>query len=258
MNHMDPSIIKKTLDKLITSTAPHSSLADIAETDEQELLRSISFTEKMFPDWIIMLCRATHKKFRYISPKCREVFGYTDDDINRDSGDFFMQQIHPNDIEAVVACFKNLVSMANEISDPLAYRFILNYRFRISNGQYIEVQDEKFSTTSHNGKLIGFTMLRDVSSLQQFADVRLKTYQKNNNRFILINEYIPVTGTKEVTARETDVLNLLQEGFSTKEIANRLSLSANTVRNHRRSLFQKANVRNRQELMTFARLRIPK
>jgi hypothetical protein len=63
------------------------------------------------------------------------VFGYTDDDINRDSGDFFMQQVHPDDIEAVVACFKNLTSIAGDISDPLIYRFILNYRFRISNGQ---------------------------------------------------------------------------------------------------------------------------
>lgn len=253
---MDPVKIKKAIEKVTQAPASLSYLADMTENDEQELMMNISSVEQMFPDWIIMLCKATHKKFSYISPKCVDELGYSHDQINRESGFFFMQQIHPEDIEGVVACFTSLAGMENQLTDRIAFRFVLNYRFRTANGAYIHLHDEKFSTTSSNGKLIGFTMLKDITHTQPFTDVRLKTFQKSNNRFIPINEYIPSSGKpKEVTAREEDVLNLLQEGFSTGEIADRLSLSVNTVRNHRRHLFQKANVRNRQELMNFARSR---
>jgi PAS domain S-box-containing protein len=251
---MIPVKAKKAIDKFISS--PSSlSLPYISEDDEQELIFSISAIEKMFPDWIILLCKARHKKFSYISPKCREEFGYSDEEVNRGNGDFFMQQIHPEDLDGVASCFMTLSAMDNRTQNSLDHRFILNYRFRTSKGQYIHMHDEKFLTTSSQNKLIAFTMLRDITNTSPFSGVRLKTLQKSNNRFILINEYIPATQGKDVTARESDVMTLLEEGFSTKEIANRLSVSANTVRNHKRNLFQKTKVRNRQELVKFAQMR---
>jgi LuxR family transcriptional regulator, maltose regulon positive regulatory protein len=50
-----------------------------------------------------------------------------------------------------------------------------------------------------------------------------------------------------LTARETDVLNLLAEFCSNEEIAADLVLSLNTVKTHMRSLFQKLSVTRRAD-----------
>ncbi|MCF1486401.1 response regulator transcription factor [Pseudomonas mosselii] len=60
----------------------------------------------------------------------------------------------------------------------------------------------------------------------------------------------------QITTRESDVLRLLLSGFSNKEIAGKLSLSAETVKVHRRNIYAKLNIKSQSEL--FARFFVPK
>jgi DNA-binding CsgD family transcriptional regulator len=53
-----------------------------------------------------------------------------------------------------------------------------------------------------------------------------------------------------VTSREHDVLQLVAEGLSTREIASRLFLSPRTVEHHLASLFARAGVHDRDQLVT--------
>lgn len=57
----------------------------------------------------------------------------------------------------------------------------------------------------------------------------------------------------ELTERERDVLELLAAGLPNSEIARRLFLSTNTVRNHVSNLFAKLHVSSRAEAMLVAR-----
>lgn len=50
-----------------------------------------------------------------------------------------------------------------------------------------------------------------------------------------------------LTRREQEVLALLAKGFLYKEIAQRLSISLDTVKKHCKNIYQKLNVRNRTE-----------
>jgi DNA-binding CsgD family transcriptional regulator len=54
---------------------------------------------------------------------------------------------------------------------------------------------------------------------------------------------------KPVTAREREILELISQGFSTKEIAQRLYVSEETVKSHRRHLFTKLSARNSPHLV---------
>ena len=56
-----------------------------------------------------------------------------------------------------------------------------------------------------------------------------------------------------LTPREEEVLRLLAEGLSTKEIARALRLSPETVRSHLESLYAKLEARNRVEALSRAR-----
>jgi two-component system, NarL family, response regulator YdfI len=55
---------------------------------------------------------------------------------------------------------------------------------------------------------------------------------------------------EELTSRETEVLQLLAEGFANREIANRLEISEHTIKFHIRSILGKLNASTRTEAVT--------
>ncbi len=55
-----------------------------------------------------------------------------------------------------------------------------------------------------------------------------------------------------LTAREREVLTHLAEGATNEEIADALSISANTVARHRENIMQKLNLHSRAELVKYA------
>jgi PAS domain S-box-containing protein len=57
---------------------------------------------------------------------------------------------------------------------------------------------------------------------------------------------------KKLTGREREVLTLLAHGLSTQEIAEALSISRNTSRNHIQRILQKLQVHSRLEAVTYA------
>jgi DNA-binding NarL/FixJ family response regulator len=60
-------------------------------------------------------------------------------------------------------------------------------------------------------------------------------------------------GAHLLTARETEVLELLQDGYTNSEIANELGIGIETVRTHARSVYRKLGVASRRELARMAR-----
>jgi len=59
-----------------------------------------------------------------------------------------------------------------------------------------------------------------------------------------------VTRAYGLTARERELVGLLIEGLSTRELAQRLQISQYTVQDHLKSVFEKVGVRSRHELIT--------
>ena len=72
----------------------------------------------------------------------------------------------------------------------------------------------------------------------------------------LIEDYLQKAREEEpydqLTAREREVLKLIAEGHTSKEIADMLFLSLKTVQGHRSKVMEKLNLHNRTELIKFA------
>ena len=76
----------------------------------------------------------------------------------------------------------------------------------------------------------------------------------------LVKDYLNVLGGEAVvdpqlSPRENEILQLLAEGYSSKEIAEKLIISPSTVHTHRTNLMQKLGLSSRHELIQYARQR---
>ncbi|MBT1704256.1 response regulator transcription factor [Fulvivirgaceae bacterium PWU20] len=56
----------------------------------------------------------------------------------------------------------------------------------------------------------------------------------------------------QLTPREIQIINLISRGFSNKEIADRLFISLNTIKTHRKNVLKKTQCKGTAELTNFA------
>jgi two-component system nitrate/nitrite response regulator NarL len=63
---------------------------------------------------------------------------------------------------------------------------------------------------------------------------------------------LPESFAQDLTDREREVLSLLAQGHSTREIAQALSISYSTARNHIQNILHKLNVHSRLEAVAYA------
>lgn len=64
---------------------------------------------------------------------------------------------------------------------------------------------------------------------------------------------LPSSSAEPLTARETEILMLLEEGLTNQQIALRLSVTVHTVKNHVHNLLNKLGVRSRAEASKLSR-----
>lgn len=93
-------------------------------------------------------------------------------------------------------------------------------------------------------------ILRDVADGQSYVSPSLSAR--------LLSDLLKPAGSKPdplslLTGREADILKLVAEGLSNKEVAARLSLQEKTVKHHMTRVLAKLNVRNRTEAALVAR-----
>jgi DNA-binding NarL/FixJ family response regulator len=70
--------------------------------------------------------------------------------------------------------------------------------------------------------------------------------------FISLNAEKPDSVFALLSPREREVLQLMAEGYSTKEIADKISISIKTVETHRKQLMDKLNIHNIAQLTKYA------
>ena len=241
--------IYRTADRISTYIQRYVTLAGAEKKDE--VLALFEKMNQLFPHWGIMTCPVMHPDIHYISRNSRYIFGESNSyfQLNHDMRKYF-SNVHPADQADLYNCFEYVHNQLETIppEQHYQYRNIFHYRFRRENGQYIYLHDEKAALQLEGGGNLYYALFRDITAERQFNGVRVEFYQQNDT-LEKYDEYKPSAERNSLTKREGELVALIKQGLSTKEIAWYLKISHNTVRNIKSKLFEKYNVNNTVELL---------
>ena len=120
-------------------------------------------------------------------------------------------------------------------------------------------------TPAEANQLLSFGATAAISKETQGRDIINSIHLASRGMRVLPRQTAPAGGTEPLerfdylpeadilTAREAEVLQLLQDGMSNAEIAHALSVGIETVRTHARNIYRKLGVSTRRDLARFSR-----
>lgn len=121
--------------------------------------------------------------------------------------------------------------------------------------------DRRFVTATLKAGAVGYVLKESaynelITAIQ--AAVRGRTFLSPPIQDLVVQDYAALTrqdgdsAFTRLSGREREVLQLLAEGCSTKEIADRLNVSVKTVETHRKQVMDKLNLHSVAELTKYA------
>ncbi|MEN9978702.1 MAG: hypothetical protein RLZZ569_1327, partial [Bacteroidota bacterium] len=137
---------------------------------------------------------------------------------------------------------------------------------------------EKICNSLPKTRVIGLSLHEDVALVKKFLSKGAKGYlSKNTSREELvaaidavmndkiylaadikekfINQIIDTDkpAEKELTNKEIEIVTLISQGFTSKEIAEKIYISVRTVETHRHNILKKLNIPNAAQLSSWAK-----
>jgi DNA-binding CsgD family transcriptional regulator len=167
---------------------------------------------------------------------------------------------HPDDLPHVMAFSEFWVKFEKALSPPEKQHMKMTMYFRLQNreGNYywIMVQYADAIRDDHDHLQYGLVLVTDISHIKKegspFMSI-LNTSEGNCQHFVCMEQM--ELGRKEIqpqlTRREIQLLRLLTNGLSSKQMAAQLNLSVKTVDNHRQNMLHKTNTKSSAELTNY-------
>ena len=221
---------------------------------KEEVLKMFDNLHLLFPHWVIGTCPMMHPEICYISKNAESIFGYSSQFIIENSRpEKFFNLVHQLDRADLYRCIEFLREEMENLPPEIhhEYRCVFHYRFRKNDDTYCYLHDEKASLQLSDGSSLYYVLFHDITSERSFSGVKAEFFHHLNS-IKKLKEFNPALFEKKLSKREIEIVALMRQGLSNKEIAGYLALSQNTIRNMKSKLFEKYNVGNSIELLNHA------
>jgi len=214
----------------------------------------------------------TADEFLYATDSFEKILGYPSSELTDKGLKWWFSLIHPGDLGHMLNtifqhCF--LFPLNKRLNKP----FSLVFRIRHADQRWIWIEETKcivgVTEEGKNHFILGrFEEISRDKELEEYFLNKLMTEDGKTNSMLraampIINgdrhtqinmlgfhkQFTPASGRAMPTKREKEILHLIGEGYSTKQMADKLNISINTVETHRRHLLEKIQVKNSMELI---------
>jgi len=249
---MDIQSLQNRMNRLLDSHTPSPELTDYSILNyHMRLLGQLALVENSS----MTIYDILQRKYVFVRNRFRELIDYDEKAAAEEGYAFFFRLMHPDDVLFVLdTSIRSLEHMAGvPHAERKDYKTVFEFRLRNREGKYIRfIQQLVNLELDLAGNMWLILILMDVNPNQQGGKQMLRSTMNMRT-----GKVIPFTEEKDerqsqLTKRELEILGLLAKGMASKEIAEQLFLSVNTVNNHRQNIIEKMDVSNTSEALSYA------
>lgn len=201
-------------------------------------------------------------KFEYISKNFNSCLGIKPDILISEGMRYFWSRIHPDDIETWLSALNHLMEFTLndiDIEDRNRMNYTWNYRFKNAEGTYVNIiqNTTPLAFDAEMKPIIGLAHYTVIDSkIKMDITASAKILNANDEyETIYFNNFSQKLLKEGISNRERDVIRLLIQNLSSKEISERLNISSHTVDTHRRNILKKLNISSTGELVGMLKIK---
>jgi len=193
----------------------------------------------------------------YLSDKFEDIFGWDMKRAKEEGLDYIDSRIHPDDGIELLECGIAMITMMLPLDPAICrdYKMVADYRVMNARGDYVRVIEQhtllEFDKNGYPWLALAVMDLSPYTDIQSPYRSRLINF-KTGQVFLFPPQDKEKMSRVPLTSREKEVLQLISQGLVSKEIADKLYISVNTVNTHRQRIIEKLNVSNTAEAVKYA------
>jgi DNA-binding CsgD family transcriptional regulator len=183
------------------------------------------------------------------------IIGLDMDSVMKQGPQALFAIMHPKDVPTVIDTlskgFEFLLQLPAE--EKKEFKIIYDYRLKSKTGNYVRfIQQLLPLELDAKGNIWLMLMLNDiVPDREESAPPQRKVMNLKSGKLYVFND-MNSNSRSILSKREVEILGLLSKGMASKQVADELFLSVNTVNNHRRNILEKTNTENTAEAIRYA------
>lgn len=200
-----------------------------------------------------------HKQsFLYVSDNPMFLCGMTADEVKELGYNFYINHVPPEDLSLLLEVNSAGFGFYDKIPDIEKRNFTISYDFHIINKdskkkQLVNHQITPLRLTDSGKVWLGLCAVSISSGSNSGNIVMSKDKSKEHWTFNMQSKKWKKMARPELKDIERDVLKLSAMGYTMSDIANEINRSFDTVKSYRKSLYEKLNVQNIAEAISYAK-----
>jgi DNA-binding CsgD family transcriptional regulator len=201
-------------------------------------------------------------EYIYLSCGVQKVLGYEQKDWIEQGLSFFFKILYPEDREALRSVHLDIMQacLACPGQDLKDLSFDFDFRVIAADRQLVRLNQQMVivATDPIGLPLVDFSVCTDISSYKSDGPVSLhikKSRKQQERPFVKHLVYDEAQCPLDLSCRELEVIELLSEGLTSRQVSQQLNISQHTVRTHRKNILKKTRCNSTVELVNLAKNR---
>lgn len=178
--------------------------------------------------------------------------------MHNTGNEYFDSRVHPDDnlmlLKSGICHLEYFFSIPESQRIDLKFKLINEYRIKNAANKYIRVIEQFVPLEKDsNGNVWLVLSVMDIAPDQDLESPgRSRLHVVSTGELFEFPPKADIGLSEILTRRETEILQLIAQGQISKQIADNLFISVNTVNTHRQRIIEKLNVSNTFEAIRFA------
>jgi len=232
---------------------------EVDNADYLEFEKKVYFLERLaeVENGSVIVLDLYQKKYIFLRSRYIEPFNNPLIDHDPQDPMYYSQFIHPDDLPIVMDSYKKAFTffLSRPEEEKKDYKLIQNFRQRDKYGKYLNLILQLVVLELDKKGNIWLALILDdlLPDKISFEGVNRRLINLKTGKICLFKNELEPNKKTILSTREVEVLGLVSKGFASKEIADKLFLSVNTVNNHRQNILEKVRASNTSEAVNYAR-----